>query len=65
MIFATTTGDGSMQLHRHDEGAPLTLSTSVVSPHPVTAFDWSPDKRGLCVFSAFDQNVRVGFVSGV
>ncbi|RUS21678.1 WD40-repeat-containing domain protein [Endogone sp. FLAS-F59071] len=63
-IFATTTGDGSVQLYRHDEG-PLALSTLTVSPHPVTAFDWSPDKRGLCVFSAFDQNVRVGFVSGV
>ncbi|TPX30798.1 hypothetical protein SmJEL517_g05725 [Synchytrium microbalum] len=39
------------------------LNHSKVAEQPVNAFDWSPDKKGLCVFTAFDQMVRVGVVT--
>ncbi|KAJ3193967.1 Calcineurin subunit B type 2 [Entophlyctis luteolus] len=34
-----------------------------LAEQPISAFDWSPDKSGLCVFSAFDQQVRVAAVT--
>lgn len=34
-----------------------------VAEQPVNSFDWSPDKQGLCAFSAFDQSVRIGIVT--
>lgn len=34
-----------------------------ISCQPVSGFEWSPDKAGLFVASAFDQTVRVGIVS--
>ncbi|KAJ3221887.1 hypothetical protein HK099_002993 [Clydaea vesicula] len=48
------------------EGVPGTLQaiqTVNAAEQPVSSFDWSPDKQGLCVFSAFDQQVRVGIVT--
>lgn len=33
------------------------------SSQPIHCFDWSPDKRGLCVFGSFDQCIRVGLVT--
>ncbi|KAI9101030.1 WD40-repeat-containing domain protein [Phlyctochytrium arcticum] len=39
------------------------LNNAHVAEQPVNAFDWSPDKRGLCAFTAFDQAVRVGIVT--
>ena len=39
------------------------LNDAVVSEQPVNAFDWSPDKLGLCAFTAFDQQIRVGVVT--
>jgi hypothetical protein len=34
-----------------------------LSSQPINSFDWSPDKQGLFVCSAFDQCLRVGFVT--
>jgi hypothetical protein len=36
----------------------VTLSTQ-----PISSFDWSPDKEGLGVCSAFDQQIRVVLVT--
>ncbi|KAL2919813.1 hypothetical protein HK105_200730 [Polyrhizophydium stewartii] len=49
-----------------EKGVPGTIElvqNAHVAEQPVGAFDWSPDKMGLFVFAAFDQAVRVGFVS--
>lgn len=40
---------GSMQL----------LQNVGLSTQPLSSFDWSPDKLGLAVSTAFDQTVRV------
>ncbi|KAJ3088171.1 hypothetical protein HK102_009399 [Quaeritorhiza haematococci] len=39
------------------------ISSANVAEQPVAAFDWSPDKMGLCAFTAFDQAIRVGIVT--
>ncbi|KNE72142.1 hypothetical protein AMAG_16634 [Allomyces macrogynus ATCC 38327] len=39
------------------------LNNATVADQPVASFDWSPDKQGLCAFTAFDQTVRVGIVT--
>ena len=39
------------------------LNHAGLAEQPVSGFDWSPDKQGLCVFTAFDQQVRVGVVT--
>jgi hypothetical protein len=44
-------------------GTLTTLQTAGVSDQPVNSFDWSPDKIGLCAFTAYDQSVRVGIVT--
>jgi hypothetical protein len=30
-----------------------------MSTQPISSFDWSPDKMGLAVCTAFDQTLRV------
>ena len=39
------------------------INNDHVADQPVGAFDWSPDKLGLCAFAGFDQCVRVGLVT--
>ncbi|KAI9173232.1 hypothetical protein H9P43_007363 [Blastocladiella emersonii ATCC 22665] len=39
------------------------LNSAVVAEQPVASFDWSPDKQGLCAYTAFDQTLRVGIVT--
>lgn len=39
------------------------LQNVTLSTQPINALDWSPDKEGLCVCSAFDQTVRVLIVT--
>ncbi|KAJ3109336.1 hypothetical protein HK100_003312 [Physocladia obscura] len=39
------------------------LNNATLAEQPISAFDWSPDKLGLCVFSAFDQQIRVAIVT--
>lgn len=39
------------------------LQNTIVSTQPISSFDWSPDKLGLAVCSAFDQAVRVIIVT--
>ncbi|XP_064599953.1 dynein axonemal assembly factor 10-like [Liolophura sinensis] len=46
---------GSLSLQQN-----VTLSTQ-----PINAFDWSPDKQGLCACTSFDQTVRVLIVTGL
>jgi hypothetical protein len=40
-----------------------TIQTATLAEQPIGAFDWSPDKLGLCAMSGFDQQVRVGMVT--
>jgi len=35
------------------------LQNTALSTQPISSFDWSPDKPGLCVCTAFDQTLRV------
>lgn len=44
-------------------GTLVSLQNAIVAEQPVNSFDWSPDKQGLCVFTAYDQTVRVGIVT--
>lgn len=49
-----------------EEGVAGTLSllqNTVMSTQPISGFDWSPDKCGLCVCTAFDQTLRVLIVT--
>lgn len=39
------------------------LQNVTLSTQPIGSFDWSPDKKGLCVCSGFDQSVRVLIVT--
>ena len=48
------------------DGAPIgiagsveLLNSRVISTQPVTSFDWSPDRQGLCCLSSMDQTLRV------
>ncbi|KAF3841821.1 hypothetical protein F7725_023772 [Dissostichus mawsoni] len=36
---------------------------ATLSTQPIASLDWSPDKKGLCVCSGFDQTVRVLIVT--
>lgn len=44
-------------------GSVTLLQNVTLSTQPISSLDWSPDKRGLCVCSAFDQTVRVLIVT--
>ncbi|XP_065256736.1 dynein axonemal assembly factor 10 isoform X2 [Emys orbicularis] len=44
-------------------GSVSLLQNVTLSTQPISSLDWSPDKRGLCVCSAFDQTVRVLIVT--
>lgn len=39
------------------------LNSRVISTQPVTSFDWSPDRQGLCCLSSMDQTFRVFVVT--
>ncbi|KAI8487592.1 PREDICTED: WD repeat-containing protein 92-like [Branchiostoma belcheri] len=39
------------------------LQNVTLSTQPIAGFDWSPDKAGLCVCTAFDQCLRVLIVT--
>ncbi|KAF6321935.1 WD repeat domain 92 [Rhinolophus ferrumequinum] len=40
-------------------GSVSLLQNVTLSSQPISSLDWSPDKRGLCICSSFDQMVRV------
>ena len=44
-------------------GSVSLLQNVTLSTQPVSSLDWSPDKRGLCICSSFDQMVRVLIVT--
>lgn len=44
-------------------GSVSLLQNVTLSTQPVSSLDWSPDKRGLCICSSFDQTVRVLIVT--
>lgn len=78
-VFMTTGGSGSINLWKYEYpakrakeesgdlvGVPGTLQllqNSTLSTQPISGFDWSPDKLGLCVCVAFDQTIRVNIVT--
>ena len=39
------------------------VNNAMLSTQPINSFDWSPDKEGLCVCTAFDQTLRVLIVT--
>ena len=39
------------------------LQAQQISDQPVNCLDWSPDKLGLLVTSAFDQRIRIVIVT--
>lgn len=39
------------------------IQNVVLGTQPISGFDWSPDKEGICVCSGFDQTVRVCIVT--
>ena len=48
------------------DGAPIGIAGSVellksrvISTQPITSFDWSPDREGLCCMSTLDQTMRL------
>ncbi|XP_033620322.1 WD repeat-containing protein 92 isoform X2 [Fukomys damarensis] len=44
-------------------GSVSLLQNVTLSTQPISSLDWSPDKRGLCVCTSFDQMVRVLIVT--
>lgn len=44
-------------------GSVSLLQNVTLSTQPISSLDWSPDKRGLCLCSSFDQMVRVLIVT--
>ncbi|XP_031554610.1 WD repeat-containing protein 92-like [Actinia tenebrosa] len=40
-------------------GSVMLLQNATLSQQPISSFDWSPDKAGLCLCTSFDQSVRV------
>lgn len=39
------------------------LNSRVISTQPIVAFDWSPDKEGLCALACLDHTLRVFIVT--
>ena len=39
------------------------LQAQQISDQPVNCLDWSPDKLGLIVTSAFDQRIRIVIIT--
>eukprot|EP00842_Homolaphlyctis_polyrhiza_P004285 jgi/Hompol1/4858/HPOL_003982-RA len=69
-VFITSGGSGNKRAIKLDDGTTKgvagtveMIQTAHLAEQPISAFDWSIDKQGLFVMSAFDQAVRVGFVS--
>uniref|UniRef100_A0A8C9RKN9 Dynein axonemal assembly factor 10 n=1 Tax=Scleropages formosus TaxID=113540 RepID=A0A8C9RKN9_SCLFO len=46
-------------------GTVTLLQNVTLSTQPIASLDWSPDKQGLCLCSAFDQSVRVLIVTKI
>lgn len=44
-------------------GSVSLLQNATLSTQPISSFDWSPDKEGLCVCTSFDQTLRVIIVT--
>lgn len=44
-------------------GSVSLLQNASLSTQPITSFDWSPDKDGLCVCTSLDQSLRVIIVT--
>ncbi|RKP19476.1 WD repeat-containing protein 92 [Rozella allomycis CSF55] len=39
------------------------LNDAIMATQPVSSFDWSPDKQGLCAMTSFDQKLQLAFVT--
>lgn len=64
-IVATTGGTGELMIWRKEKKSLKLekLCTTQLSTQPLASLDWHPDKEGLCVMSAFDQTVRIAYVT--
>jgi WD40 repeat protein len=64
-VVATTGGSGEVVIWRKDRKSLKLdkISSCQLSTQPVCSFDWHPDKEGLAVMAAFDQSVRVAFIT--
>ncbi|OHT06639.1 WD-repeat protein [Tritrichomonas foetus] len=64
-VVATTGGSGELMIWRKDKKSLKLekLCTSQLSTQPIASLDWHPDKEGLCVMTAFDQTVRIAYVT--
>lgn len=74
-VFMTTGGSGSVNLWKYEyppkrfkfedneqvgvAGNVQLLQNAMLSTQPICGFDWSPDKLGLGVCTAFDQSLRI------
>lgn len=57
--------------HKQDQvpigvvGSTELLNSRIISTQPISSFDWSPDRAGLCCLSCFDQTTRVYIVTNL
>ena len=63
-------GGGTLSLHQYHypdnkglAGRLTELQTQQISDQPINSMDWSQDKNGLLVTSAFDQRIRIVIVT--
>ncbi|KAH0795703.1 WD repeat-containing protein 92 [Histomonas meleagridis] len=64
-IIATTGGSGELIIWKKDKKEIKLdkIASSQLSTQPISSFDWHPDKEGLAITSAFDQTVRILYVT--
>ncbi|KAI8384877.1 WD40-repeat-containing domain protein [Radiomyces spectabilis] len=63
-LFAVAGGDGQLRLWdaQHTEKP---VASQSLSKHPIIAFDWNRDKKGLYACGSFDQTIKIGFMQGI
>uniref|UniRef100_A0A1D2A1S6 Uncharacterized protein n=1 Tax=Auxenochlorella protothecoides TaxID=3075 RepID=A0A1D2A1S6_AUXPR len=71
-VLAVHAGDGSLSVHayhyadsRHEVGGMEQLSHAQVAQQGIPSFDWHPQREGLWVAAAYDQQLRIGCVTGL
>ena len=69
-VFVTHSSYPAKRVAQDADGVDMGVSGSVnllqnvtLSTQPISGFDWSPDKMGLCVATSFDQTLRVIIVT--
>jgi WD40 repeat protein len=64
-VVATTGASGELVIWRKDKKSLKLekISSAQLSTQPLASFDWHPDKEGLAIMTAFDQTLRIAFVT--